>query len=68
MSKLVWIAAGVLVLITVGLLWWADRSDEPPRRAATPVVPLLPMRPLDGGHLWRPHPDRAGLLRHRLTD
>ncbi len=68
MSKYVWMAAAALILVTVAILWWADRSDEPSRRVAAPLTPLVPMRPIDGGHLWRPHPDRAGLLRHRLTD
>lgn len=71
MSKFVWIAAAALVVITVGILWWADRTSDPvpeARRVAIPIGPLQ-MRPLDGGRLWRPHPDRAGLLRgHRLSD
>jgi hypothetical protein len=71
MSKYVWIAAAALVVITVAILWWADRSSESVpegRRVTMPIAPLQ-MRALDGGQPWRPHPDRAGLLRgHRLTD
>ena len=73
MSKYVWIAAAALVVITVAILWWADRSSDSEtvsegRRVTMPIAPLQ-MRVLDGGRPWRPHPDRAGLLRgHRLSD
>jgi hypothetical protein len=56
--------AAVLVIVTAGLLFWIDRSEQPieGEDEARPIF----HRP-DGGE-WAPHPDRAGLPRRRHTE
>ena len=74
-SRLIWpiAAALVVVVLTAGVLLWADRSSDRAADRLPPPSSLMPgprgadrrFVPPDGGRTSRPHPDRIHLFRRR---